>query len=185
MSLDAFEKAQLHEFIKYTTASLPKRTWQTPDRQWWTPQSTVIGYRERVSDHWAWAILHRWIATQNVRVTHVALPQPLCSHQPTDNAWAYINHEFGPGELGPEAHPIGQADLFCPGDANRRGLMVEFGTCAPAKFVLNLAVGGTDAMIVPYGCPYAFVFLAPKRELLVHVPGPRAGVTDQNLTNGG
>lgn len=160
-TLDIFERARLREFADYEAITLPKQTWQTPDRQWWTPQTVLKGWRPRISDHWAWVTLHAWVVADEVTVMHVELPEPLVNHQPTDEAWSFIDYVFGPGEMEPLAYPIGRADLFCDGDETQAPLMVEFGTCAPVKFVLNLGHNWcTHWMLVPYGCPYAFVFVA-------------------------
>jgi hypothetical protein len=159
--LDAFERARLREFAEYEAVTLPKKTWRTPNGQWWTPQSVLKGWRPRISDHWAWVTLHAWIVWDKVTVAHVELPEPLVAHRPEDEAWAFIDYVFGPGELEPLAHPVGRADLYCDGEEGQAPLMVEFGTCAPVKFLLNLGHNYlTHWMLVPYSCPYAFVFVA-------------------------
>lgn len=147
-SLDTFERQNLPHLLTYEAVALPKRTWRTPSREWWTPQAVLTGWRSRVSDHWAWLTLHAWVVEDRVDVAHVELPRPLQQHDPSDAAWAYVDAAFGPGERD------GRADLSCD------GLLVEFGACAPARFVLGLGGGGEEHwMIVPYGCEYGFVFV--------------------------
>lgn len=165
--IEAFERSHLLQFARYEQIPLPKRTWRTPGGRWWTPQEALNGWQSRISDHWSWVTLHYWIVKDEVDVSHVELPTGLQRHSPEDPAWAFIDRTFGPGVREPWTHPLGRADLFCPSpNPDRSGLTVEFGTCTPAKFVINL--GWTSErpwMIVPYDEPFAFVFEA-KRQLV-------------------
>jgi len=181
MLIDTFEHARLREFAEYESITLPKKTWQTPDHCWWTPQSVLKGWGSRISDHWAWITLHCWIVEKRVTVMHVELPSPLRRHTPDDPAWAFIDWQYGPGEVEPLAYPIGLADLACQNNRDEPLLMIEFGTCAPVKFILNLGhafcdIQSTHWMIVPYGCAYAFVFI-PEAQLFTHEhPAPTTHV---------
>jgi len=165
--MEDFERSHLRTFAEYEDIPLPKRTWRTPDGQWWTPQSILEGWQRRISDHWAWLTLHCWIVQDDVDVTHVELPAPLRRHEPIDPAWTYVDQLYGPGIREADAHPLGRADLLFPGEGGEPSLMVEFGTCAPAKFTINLGSSSTYThwMSVPYGCEYGFVFTA-RRALL-------------------
>jgi hypothetical protein len=188
--IETFEHSHLREFAEYESVALPEKTWRTPDHRWWTPQSVLKGWGSRISDHWAWITLHCWIVEKRVMVMHVELPGPLGCHMPDDPTWAFVDRRYGPGETEPLAHPIGRADLACYDDRDKILLMIEFGTCAPAKFILNLGhsccpvgnshplylVEGTHWMIVPYGCAYAFVFIAAEQLFARKRPAPTTHV---------
>jgi hypothetical protein len=161
--IDTIERTNLQELAAYADVPLPKRTWRTPDRRWWTPQMVLSGWRKRISDHWAWLALHTWVVEGQVVVRHLELPTPLNKHSASDPAWAFIDQHYGPGESTPLTHPAGQADLACRGGK----IIVEFGTCAPVRFVLNLGCSANvHWMLVPYGCDYAFVFVPQTGPLL-------------------
>jgi hypothetical protein len=168
--IDDFERAHLREFAECGNLALPKKTWRTPDGRWWTPQAVLKGWRPRLSDQWACLALHYWVVKGQVSTQHVELPNPLGWHAPDDPAWAYIEQRYG--SIDPLAYPFGRADLACPHESDEAALMVEFGSCAPVKFVLNLGhsfapIANTHWMIVPYGCNYAFAFV-PKSQLFTH-----------------
>lgn len=165
MIIDAFEQEHATRLAKFAKSLLPKSSWRTPDRSW-TPQDVLRGFHPRVSDRWAWLLLHYWIVNGDVEVLHTALPAPLWRHDPVDPAWTFIEQTFGPGELEPVV-PLGRADLACAVENGR--LVVEFGTCFPAKFVLNFATTArsTHAMIVPHGCSYAFTFVGTRDRALL------------------
>lgn len=159
--LDQFEQTHAGTFARFATFLLPSSSWRTPDGRNWVPQDVLRAWGSaRVSDRWAFVMLHTWIVQKRVTVEHAELPAPLRWHDETDPAWAAIVREYGPGVTEPFA-TFGRADLACEGkDGTEPLLMVEFGTCAPAKFVLNLGLStpSTHWMIVSYGAPYAFVF---------------------------
>lgn len=156
--IEAFERGHINAFAEVAKTVLPKVSWCTPDKTRWTPQKILHAWGPgRMSDHWAYLILHRWVASNKVEVAHVDLPSPLRFHNPTDEAWRYIEKTYGGGEDSREPEAlIGRADLACAGTPT---LMVEFGTCAPVKFVLNLGLSDAHWMLVPYECKYAFVFI--------------------------
>jgi hypothetical protein len=169
--IDTFERAHRRELASYGQLPFPSQTLVTPDNQTWTPQSVLRGWRGgRISDRWAWAVLHAWVIRDEVTVDHLELPTKLVNHDPKDKAWSFIEGLFGPSIEEPLAHPIGRADLAC-GKHGESTLMIEFGTCTPAKFVINLGCSpSTHWMLVPYDSLYAFVF-CPRRQLI----GARGG----------
>jgi hypothetical protein len=168
--LDHFETANLAALSRAAGEPLPERSWITPEGRAWTPQQVLTGFRCRVSDYWAWHCLHQWVRQKLVEVEHESLPSALMSHSPEDPAWSHIENFLGKGEREPWTHPIGKAD-FQSTDKGRT-TTVEFGTCAPAKFVLNLGWSRPRFtwMIVPYGCPYAFTFVNNTATQLISIP---------------
>ena len=159
--LDNFEHANLRLLADYEEIAQPKRTWRTPDGRWWTPRDILNGWRPRVSDHWACLELHHGIIEDKVHVRHVELPEQLQGHTRHDPAWVYLEHAFGPFQREPQVL-YGRADLAT--ECANGNLFIEMGTCAPAKFVLNLEHVPGDWMLVPYACSYAFVFTATTKE---------------------
>lgn len=105
-----------------------------------------------------------WVQLDRVEVFHLTLPEPLTSHDPRDPAWEFV------AALGKDSERevtvlFGRADLAVNFSDAKGTLFVEFGTCVPGKFVLNLGQMLNDQMIVPYNCPFAFIF-RPKREFM-------------------
>ena len=163
--LDDFEERSARYIATFIEMPMPLATWKTPDGQIWTPQQVLQGWSRRSSDHWAWRMLHAWIMKGAVTVRHVELPVEY--QRPGDEAWQFIS-KLGDGTFEREPHGVtGRGDMLVHYDACDQGLFVEFGTCTPAKFVLNLGVTGNDWMIVPGGkCGYGFVFSPIKPPLL-------------------
>lgn len=182
--LEEFERAHRDWFTIAEAVALPTHTWSTPDRQKWTPQMVLQGHQPRLSDRWAWGQLHHWVIRGDVLVAHVDLPTQLLTHNRKDPVRQYIESaKDGDDELGWDVPGIyGTIDMV--GEMRGYRVYVEFGACAPIKFVLHLGMsppqgpgpGGIQRsglahhMIVPYGTPYAFVF-APRRQL-IDLPGP-------------
>lgn len=142
--------------------TFPGTTWITPDGRKWAPQDVLIGWQPRLSDRWGCSMLAHWIRSKQVSVSHVDLPQPLAVHRLSDPAWrAVAAMGFGSDEsdLEPDAW-LGRADLALYFEEPKLvSTLVEFGTCSPGKFVLNIgSCWVCDWMIVPYGCPYGFEF---------------------------
>lgn len=168
MMLDVLET---NEHVRKVT-SFPTAAWKTPDGRSWTPQEVLVAWSgRRISDLWACSLLASWIRTGRVEVFHITLPEPLKAHDPKEPAWSFIE------ALGHDAERevnvlFGRADLAINFSNDDKGtLFVEFGTCPPGKFVLNLGQMANDLMIVPYNCPYAFIF-RPKREFVPLMPMP-------------
>jgi hypothetical protein len=154
MLIDTYEEKHMATIARALTSPQPKQSWRTPDGRWWTPRSVLQGYHPRISDAWAWLLIHYWVVSEELKVLHFDLPSPLYRHSTDEPAWTAIEAEFGPGELEPEA-VVGRADAIYEGP-----LFVEFGSCPPIKFALNLMLSDeTHWMIVPYSCKYAFVFV--------------------------
>jgi len=163
--LENFERAHLKEFADAESIGpLKVPSVKTPDGRPWMLNEIVVGWQPRISDHWALTLLHAWIVYKLVKVCHVELPCELrASRNVDDPARAFIESEFGPGEREPCHFLIGRADFCSEGQDDDRPLLVEFGTCAPAKFVINLGMELCDHMIVPYNSKYAFVFIPTKQ----------------------
>ena len=156
---------------KITT--FPGPAWKTPDGHAWTPQEVLVAWGgPRVSDAWACTMLASWVQSGKVTVFHVELPEPLSCHDPNEPAWRFVT-ELGSDSEREVTVMWGRADLAVEFPDEKGPLFVEFGTCPPGKFVLNLGTTGNDQMIVPYGCPYGFIF-RPKREFmpLLGMPDP-------------
>lgn len=162
-TIEAFELAHKDELLVASRQTLPRASWRTPDGTLWAPQAVLRGWTSRLSDSWAWLRLHAWIAAGDVSVTHIDLPCALRMHSSADPAWRFVAMLGDePAERLPLA-TFGAADLAIPYDDGKPAMLVELGTCAPVKFVLNL--GTTERvphMIVPYGIPYGFVFVADR-----------------------
>jgi len=145
--------------------TFPGVTWKTPDGRGWKPQEVFIPWGERrLSDPWACSLLAAWVQADRVEVFHLPLPQPLTCHDPREPAWRFVAALGNSSER--EINTLfGRADLAIDFPDEKATLFVEFGTCAPGKFVLNLGQMLNDQMIVPYNCPYAFIF-RPRREFM-------------------
>jgi hypothetical protein len=156
-SLDDFEARSARHIAAFIEMPMPLATWQTPDGKIWTPQQVLQGWSRRSSDHWAWRTLHAWIMKDAVTIRHVELPRAY--QKPGDEAWQFVG-SLGNGTFEREPHgAMGRGDMLVNYDDDGLGLFVEFGTCAPAKFVFNLGTTGNDWMLVPGGkCGYGFVF---------------------------
>jgi hypothetical protein len=138
----------------------PEPAWTTPDGKHWAPQDVLVAWGgAHVSDRWACSMLARWVRAKRVLVRHLELPQPLTIHSPEDPTWKYVASIGDNTVLEPDI-PFGRADLgIYWNDDDGPNLLVEFGTCLPGKFLFN--VGScyvSDWAIVPYHCPYGFVF---------------------------
>ena len=138
--------------------SWPDFAWTTPDGKRWAPQDVLQGWGGgHISDRWACSTLARWVREKRVVVEHIELPEPLTRHNPEDPAWKVVSALGDSAILEPDSW-YGRADLgVCNGGLI--DLLVEFGTCFPGKFLLNVGSGFVcDWGIVPYHCPYGFVF---------------------------
>lgn len=144
-------------------ATYPKPCWKTPDGRAWAPQDALRGWRSHATDRWGCSIIAQWIEQKLVEVMHVDLPSPLRYHAPDDPAWRYVAALGVAGER-EACNSWGRSDLVVT-FADGATADVEFGTCSPAKFALNLGNAANDQIVVPYGCRYAFAF-RPAHELL-------------------
>lgn len=159
--LEQFELAHRDDFLRVARYPLPRVTWKTPDGSEWTPQTVLKGWTSRLSDSWAWLRLHAWVTSKVVQVGHVDLPSGLRMHDASDPAWAFVERLGDDPAVRSPLATFGSTDLGIPYDDGAPAMLVELGACAPVKFVLNLGtMPGTAMMIVPYGCPFAFTFVA-------------------------
>lgn len=167
--LESFEESHTEQFLAVEHIKIPSATVKTSDGEPRAIYDIVCGHRIRISDHWAWLLLDYWVGTDKLLVREVPMAFPLLSHDPTDNGWAFIEREYGPGHREGPQPLLGRADFTGRGrelpDGRHHPLFVEFGNCAPAKFVLNVTHEVADYMIVPYGSKFAFVFL-PTEDLI-------------------
>lgn len=163
MLIDTFEEANAAELIRAAQLPLPKSTWKTPDGKSWAPQDVLRGWGpKRASDRWAFWKLHIAVTVRKTReVKHIELATPLRYHNSSDLAWqqiAALAPHNGPTDPEPDGW-LGRADLALDYEDDAAPCLVEFGTCTPAKFTINVDLTRNDWMIVPYNCPYAFVFI--------------------------
>jgi hypothetical protein len=155
--------------------SWPEYVWLTPDGQHWAPQDILQGWGgAHISDRWACSTLASWVLQKLVSVKHLELPEPLTRHHPDDPAWKAVAALGRSTTLEPDSW-FGRADLGVYwDDDDAPNLLVEFGTCFPGKFLLN--VGScyiADWGIVPYQCKYGFVFSVKRDEIpLLRMPAP-------------
>lgn len=164
--VEHYEVAHARDIAECLSISLPAASWRSPDGVSWTPQSVLCPWQPRTSDHWAWLRLHAWVLCGDVEVRHIELPSPLLIHDRSEAAWRYVRSLGGVVEDGPGGPGVtfGRVDLVLCGNDDGDPMLVEFGTCSPLKFVLNLGTSiDTDWMIVPFHCPFAFVFRATRQ----------------------
>ena len=141
--IKSWERGHLQDIADAARTPLPTPHWKTPDGNVWAVPEILQGWGgARPSDRWAWLTLREWLDHGLVVVRYVELPEPLRRHKPEDPAWAFIDKQYGPGDLEPETICLGRADLHCRPRADGPSIMVEFGTCAPLKFTFNVGTNG-------------------------------------------
>lgn len=147
--LGAFEKAHLANFAARAWAC--SGCFRTPCGRLWNLQEVIVGWRERISDTWARSMICGEIQRGEVEVFHLELPTGYLGKNSSDHLVSFLEHRFGKLEAEPTSF------LGC-GDFAVDELVIELGTCSPAKFWLNLTHMNIDHMIIPFSCDYGFVF---------------------------
>lgn len=164
--LEDFERAHRRRLHGAERSEKLPPSLKTPDGRDWRLSEIIVGWKPRISDRWAWSVLHGWIIAHKVLVAAMEMPCELSTQDANDPAREFVERMFGPGERDQPHIHVGMVD-FAGEDA-----LVEFGSITPASFVINLGTECCNHVVVPFSSRYAFIFSPQERLFSTTRNGP-------------